>query len=104
AGLRGAHGQVRALAAAAQRRRPPRQQRSASGRPPAPPRAGPLQEPERPGHRVNLIACYQHLDKPADFTQRFVNQLKSVAPNHPYVQSLATVEGAFERVAANYSL
>ncbi|CAM9685469.1 unnamed protein product [Heterosigma akashiwo] len=57
-----------------------------------------------PDTLVNLIACYQHLDKPADFTQRYVNQLKSVAPNHPYVQSLATVEGAFERVAANYSL
>jgi len=53
---------------------------------------------------VNLIACYQHLDKPEDFTNRYINQLKMIAPTHPYVQSLATVEGAFQRVAESYAV
>jgi len=57
-----------------------------------------------PDTLVNLIACYQHLDKPEEFRNRYINQLKATAPTHPYVLSLTTVEGAFERVAANYAL
>jgi len=34
---------------------------------------------------------------------RYINQLKAVAPRHPLVQQLATVEGAFTRVSASYA-
>lgn len=61
------------------------------------------QGPNDPDTLVNLIACYQHMCKPQDLIQRYTNQLKSSSPNHPYVKALATVEGAFDRVAASYA-
>jgi len=33
----------------------------------------------------------------------YINQLKAVAPRHPLVQQLTTVEGAFTRVSASYA-
>uniref|UniRef100_A0A7S2XUN8 Coatomer subunit epsilon n=1 Tax=Fibrocapsa japonica TaxID=94617 RepID=A0A7S2XUN8_9STRA len=57
-----------------------------------------------PDTLVNMICCYQHLQKPEDFINRYVNQLKSVAPEHPYVKAMTTVEGAFDRVASTYAL
>lgn len=56
-----------------------------------------------PDTLVNLICCYQHMGKPEELLLRYVNQLKAVAPRHPLVQQLATVEGAFARVAGTYA-
>lgn len=56
-----------------------------------------------PDTLINYITCMQHLNKPPEFTQRYINQIKTAAPNHPYVAGLATVEGAFQRVSQQFS-
>lgn len=56
-----------------------------------------------PDTLVNLICCYQHMGKPEELLLRYANQLKAVAPRHPLVLQLATVEGAFARVAGTYA-
>lgn len=61
------------------------------------------QGPNDPDTLVNLISCYHHMAKSPDLIQRYTNQLKSSSPSHPYVKSLATIEGAFDRVAAAYA-
>lgn len=53
---------------------------------------------------VNLVCCCRHQDKPASFVDRYLNQLKQVHPQHPYVQSLANAESAFDRVAATFAV
>lgn len=53
---------------------------------------------------VNLICCCRHLDKPASFVDRYINQLKTSHPQHPYVQALANAETAFDRVAATFAV
>ncbi|CAN0038754.1 unnamed protein product, partial [Ectocarpus sp. 4 AP-2014] len=53
---------------------------------------------------VNLICVCRHLDKPASFVDRYINQLKTAHPQHPYVQSLANAESAFDRVAATFAV
>lgn len=55
-----------------------------------------------PDTLVNLICCYQHMNKPADLVNRYISQLKTVAPRHPFVASLGTVESAFSRVSETY--
>lgn len=56
-----------------------------------------------PDTLINLISCYQHLGKPTEVISRYSNQLKSVAPHHPFVEHLKTVEGAFDRVAQGFA-
>ena len=56
-----------------------------------------------PDTLVNLICCYQHMGKPEELLQRYINQLKAVAPRHKFVASLETVEGAFARVSGTYA-
>ncbi|CAN0481173.1 unnamed protein product, partial [Laminaria digitata] len=53
---------------------------------------------------VNLICCGRHLGKPASFLDRYIHQLKAAHPQHPYVQSLANAETAFDRVAATFAI
>jgi len=55
-----------------------------------------------PDTLINLVCCYQHMAKPEDLINRYINQLKAVAPRHPFVEQLATVEGAFARVKDTY--
>jgi len=55
-----------------------------------------------PDTLVNLICCYQHMNKPPDLVNRYIAQLKAVAPRHPFVAQLATVESAFSRVSETY--
>lgn len=57
-----------------------------------------------PDTLVNLICCCRHLDKPASFVDRYINQLKTAHPQHPYVQSLSNAESAFDRVAATFAV
>jgi len=52
---------------------------------------------------VNVVACAQQRRKPQNFVDRYVNQLKASAPQHPFVQSCERMEGAFDRVAAGYA-
>jgi len=52
---------------------------------------------------VNLIACYEQQGKPADVIARQINQLKGVAPQHPYLLQVQKVEEEFDRVSKMFS-
>lgn len=62
------------------------------------------QGPNDPDTLVNTITCYQHQCKPTELVQRNINTLRTVAPNHPFVEQLSSVDAAFDRVAATYAL
>ena len=49
---------------------------------------------------ANMVTCAQHLRKPADVTQRYVNQLRNVAPSHPWIAKYGDLEASFDRCAA----
>ncbi|CAN0241460.1 unnamed protein product, partial [Discosporangium mesarthrocarpum] len=53
---------------------------------------------------INLVCCFRHLDKPAAFIDRHINQLRAAHPGHPYVCRLANNEAAFHRVAATFAV
>lgn len=53
---------------------------------------------------INLVVCYQHLGKGMDVIGPILDQLKSAFPDHPFVQGLARVDGAFEREAVKYKV
>lgn len=59
--------------------------------------------PNDPDTLANLITTYYHLDKAEGVVNRYVSQLKTVAPKHPFVAQLNTVTSCFDRVAAQYS-
>lgn len=61
-------------------------------------------DPNDPETLVNLIACSIHLAKPADVIKRYTNQLKDVAPKHPFLQDLELKESLFDRSAARFAL
>ena len=48
---------------------------------------------------ANLIVVCQHLRRPEDVVKRYLMQLQSKHPGHQLVETLATFDGAFERVA-----
>ena len=51
---------------------------------------------------VNIVVCGQHLGKkPADL-QHYLKALKAAHSDHPFVQGLLQVEGAFERESSKY--
>ena len=43
------------------------------------------------------------LRKPSDVTTRYVNQLRAVAPSHPYIAKFTELEASFDRCAAAMS-
>jgi len=53
---------------------------------------------------ANLITCYTHMKKPIEIINRYVNQLKGGAPNHPWVASLKTAEESFERNRTRFAI
>jgi len=53
---------------------------------------------------VNLIACYEHQNKPAEIINRYISQLKSRFPTHPWVKALAAKENSFDLHMARFSL
>lgn len=53
---------------------------------------------------INLVVCYQHLGKGMGDIGPLLEQLKSAFPNHPFVQGLARVDGAFERESVKYQV
>lgn len=51
---------------------------------------------------VNIVVCGQHMGKkPADLEQ-YLSVLKATHADHPFVQGLVQVEGAFERESSKY--
>jgi len=53
---------------------------------------------------ANMIVCMHHLRKPADVTARYVNQLRAVAPSHPWLAKYSDMESSFDRCAAQLSV
>ncbi len=53
---------------------------------------------------INLVVCYQQLGKGMDAIGPVLEQLKSGYANHPFVQGLARVQGAFERESIKYKV
>jgi len=54
-----------------------------------------------PDTLVNLIVCSQYLNKP---TSEYVNELMEMMPEHPFLEGLKRVEGAFSREATKYKV
>jgi len=54
-----------------------------------------------PDTLVNLIVCSQYLNKPSD---EYIAELKEAVPNHPFLEGLKRVEGAFLREAMKYKV
>jgi len=53
---------------------------------------------------ANLVVVCQQLRRPEDVIDRYIAQLKKAAPGHTLLQSLATFEQAFDRVANNLTV
>jgi hypothetical protein len=51
---------------------------------------------------VNIVVCGQHLGRKLADLEPYLNALKAVHADHPFVQGLVQVEGAFEREASKY--
>jgi coatomer protein complex subunit epsilon len=49
---------------------------------------------------ANMVVTMHFLRKPFDVTSRYVNQLRSVAPTHPWIVKYGGFEESFERCAA----
>lgn len=59
--------------------------------------------PNDPETLINLIACAQHLKKPADMINKYMNQLQSVAPFHPWVKTYNQLSTDFDNLATTFS-
>lgn len=55
-----------------------------------------------PDTLINLITCAQHTRKSKDTVQRYMNQLKSAAPNHAWLKSVTETEAQFDKFASKY--
>ena len=51
---------------------------------------------------ANLISCSLQMGKSMEFVKRYVQQLKSFAPKHPFVKKLSQMESAFDEAAGQY--
>eukprot|EP01104_Vermistella_antarctica_P015770 TRINITY_DN5243_c0_g3_i1.p1 TRINITY_DN5243_c0_g3~~TRINITY_DN5243_c0_g3_i1.p1 ORF type:complete len:322 (+),score=154.08 TRINITY_DN5243_c0_g3_i1:88-966(+) len=51
---------------------------------------------------VNLIACYSHQQRSKEMIARYVSQLKSVSPHHPWVVTFNEADESFDRAAAHF--
>ena len=63
-----------------------------------------IQNPSDVDIMVNLIACHQHQGRAADTIAREINQIKTIAPNHPWLRQLTKVEDDFEKLAKQFAL
>ena len=52
---------------------------------------------------INMAVCLHHLRKPPEIVARYTNQIKSVAPNHPWLTRSNELESSFERCSAQFS-
>jgi len=53
---------------------------------------------------INLLVCYQHQGKEMDVIDPVLKQLKEGWKDHPFVEGLLRVEGAFDREAVKYAV
>ncbi|GAM17002.1 hypothetical protein SAMD00019534_001770 [Acytostelium subglobosum LB1] len=53
---------------------------------------------------ANLIVCHMHMKKQSEVTNRYLNQLKTSAPKHPWVASQVNAEEAFDRCKTRYGM
>ncbi|CAO3581404.1 unnamed protein product [Absidia cylindrospora] len=53
---------------------------------------------------VNMIVCSNLLAKAPDATNRYINQLREVAPQHPFIVDLDLKSSLFDRSAARFNL
>ncbi|KAL9547594.1 hypothetical protein PS6_007064 [Mucor atramentarius] len=51
-----------------------------------------------------MIACATLTAKPQDIVNRYVSQLREVAPQHPYLQDLDLKSSLFDRSASRFAL
>jgi len=51
---------------------------------------------------ANMAVCLQHLEKPPEVVNRYVNQLKDAAPKHPWAVRHAELSDSFDRCAAQF--
>ena len=49
---------------------------------------------------ANMVVTQLFLRKPEAVTARYINQLKSIAPTHPWVSKYTDLESSFDRCAA----
>jgi len=56
-----------------------------------------------PNTLANLVVCMQHMRKPPDVVSRYTNQLKALAPAHPWVAKQLEMEAMFDRSSAQFS-
>ena len=51
----------------------------------------------------NMVVTMHYLRKPQEVINRYANQLKTLAPTHPYIAKYSELESAFDRCAAQAS-
>lgn len=52
---------------------------------------------------ANMITTLQHLRKSPEVVNRYVTQLRTAAPNHPYTTKYNDLEASFDRACAQHS-
>jgi coatomer protein complex subunit epsilon len=59
--------------------------------------------PNDPDTLVNLIVCGQHLKKGDEYTAKYLSQLSSVSPRHPWLKKYNELDSDFDSAALAYS-
>ncbi|CAO3612745.1 unnamed protein product [Mucor hiemalis] len=59
---------------------------------------------DNPDTLINMIACATLTAKPQDVVNRYVSQLREIAPQHPYLQDLDLKSSLFDRSASRFAL
>jgi len=49
---------------------------------------------------ANMVVAMHFLRKPTDVTNRYINQLRTIAPTHPWISKYIELESSFDRCAA----
>merc|ERR1712146_558864 len=52
---------------------------------------------------ANMVVTMHYLRKPQDVVNRYLNQLRSVAPSHPWISKYGELEASFDRCCAQAS-
>ncbi|KAJ1822429.1 hypothetical protein LPJ56_000786 [Coemansia sp. RSA 2599] len=60
-------------------------------------------ESNNPDTLANLVVCANLAAKPLETKNRYLSQLRDVAPNHPFVLDLAAKDAEFDALAAKYA-
>jgi len=52
---------------------------------------------------ANMVVCMHQLRKPQEVVGRYVNQLRSVSPSHPWVLKYGELDSSFDRCASQFA-